>query len=51
MSYLYAFILIFISYSCYPYSKFEILIVLILNNSHGVGDFGSPELNIWIHEA
>ena len=34
--YLYAFILILILYSHYSYSKFEVHIVLILNNTHDV---------------
>ena len=45
--YLYVFILILISYSHYSYSYFEVLIVLILNNTHNVVDFDSPLLNIY----
>ena len=44
--YLYAFILILISYSHFTSSKFEVLIALILNNTHVV-DFDSPWLNIY----
>ena len=31
-----------ISYSYYTYAKFEVLIVLILNNTYDVVDFDSP---------
>ena len=45
--YLYVFILILMSYSNYSYSKFEVLTVLILNNTHNVVDFDSVLLNIF----
>ena len=38
-SYLYAFVLILISWNLYSYSKFEVLIIFILNNTYDVVDF------------
>ena len=46
-SYLYAFIFILILYSHYSYSKFEVLIPLILNNTHDV-DFQSSWIDIYM---
>ena len=34
-------------YSHYSYSKFEILIILIFNNTHDVVDFDSSLLNVY----
>ena len=45
--YLYAFILILILYSHCSYSKFEVPIILILNNTHDVIDFDFLWLNIY----
>ena len=40
-------ILIIISWNLYSYSKFELLIIFILNNMYHVVNFGSPKLNIY----
>ena len=40
--YFHAFILILISWNPYSYSKFEVLIIFILNNTHDIVDFDSP---------
>ena len=45
--YLYALIHVLILYSHYSYSNFEVLIVLVLNNTHDVFEFDSPWIDIY----